>query len=133
VTRGTLLLACPCGPQARRVDDFLGRMYRFLRVPIPIWLSEHMALRLPDPEAIRLTLLAQKAHVKEIPGESVVAHFLAVLLISTRVANRLWTVIFQGRPERARKIGNWGPIKWGPPYRRLWMVQKPLMDTDKRK
>jgi hypothetical protein len=130
VTRGTLLLACPCGSPARSVDGFLGRLYHLLHIPIPDWLSEHLALTLPEPEAIRLTLLAQKAHVKELPGESVATHFLVALLISTKAANRLWTSIFQGRPDRARRVGNWGPIKWGPAYRRLWVVKKPQMNTD---
>jgi hypothetical protein len=125
VTRGKLLLACPCGSAARSVDGFLGRTYRFLHIPIPDWLSEHLALTLPDPEAIRLTLLAQKTLVKEIPGESVLTHFLVALLISTKAANLFWTRLFQGRPDRARKLGNWGPVKWGPAYRRLWVIQKP--------
>jgi SAM-dependent methyltransferase len=39
-----LIVGCPIGEPARRVDSRVGRFYTALRQPIPPWLSEHLDL-----------------------------------------------------------------------------------------
>jgi hypothetical protein len=124
VTKGSLLLACPCGSAARRVDGLLGRLYRYFGIPTPDWLKEHLELTLPNPDAIRQALETADAKAREVSGESVLTHFLVSLLISTNAANRCWTRLFLNRPDRAKRLGKCRLLKWGPGYRRLWVVKK---------
>ncbi|RJP72891.1 MAG: class I SAM-dependent methyltransferase [Candidatus Zixiibacteriota bacterium] len=123
VTRGALFLACPCGRSARRVDALLGRLYRALRVPLPAWLQEHLALGLPEPAAIRRALNETGARWREIPGENALMHFLVVLLISTRIFNRFWNCWLYRNPGAARRLGTSSLLSGRRLYRRLWVVQ----------
>lgn len=48
VTAQTLVVGCPCGSAARRVDRRLVAWYRVLRRPLPGWLVEHRAIATPS-------------------------------------------------------------------------------------
>lgn len=124
VTRRTLFLACPCDEHARRTDERLARLYKTLRITPPEWLSDHLQKIIPDSQAIRNILAAQGANWREITGESAGAHFLVSLLISSKILNRFWALLFTNRADRAKRLGEWGWIRGRKHYRKLWVICK---------
>ncbi len=122
VTRRTLFLACPCGEEARRMDGWLSRLYRFFTLPVPDWLEEHQAETIPDPEAIQSVLSESGVPYREIGGESALAHFVISLLISTKFMNNVWKSIFQDRPDRAVNAAHLARFPGSTAYRRLWII-----------
>lgn len=128
MTKGTLFLACPCGEAARRADEWLGKLYRFMDITPPGWLEEHLGRRIPDPEEITEALRRLGLSWREVPGESAITHVIVSLLIGFKFLNTFWRSIFQKRADRARRIASLGSFLGTSPYRRLWVV-----DCSKRK
>ncbi|MCX6638948.1 MAG: methyltransferase domain-containing protein [bacterium] len=123
VTGGTLLMACPCGEPARRIDHYIAELYHLLKINPPDWLQEHLQQKLPDAATIRDILTNNGVAFKEIPGESTLTHFLVSLLISTNWLNRFWSRLFLRQPERACNLSRLPLLRLGQDYRTLWVVR----------
>jgi hypothetical protein len=89
---------------------------------LPDWLEEHLQKKIPDADEIRKALLQQGATWREIIGESTLMHFIISLLISSRFLNRLWALIFSGKPRRAESFAGLRLLPNSRPYRRLWII-----------
>ncbi|MFH1734338.1 MAG: class I SAM-dependent methyltransferase [bacterium] len=122
VTGRTLFLACPCGDAARRVDHLIADLYRMFRVPVPIWLQEHLDRGIPDIEFIRTAIQATGKSYREASGESVVTHFFVSLLIALRSMNQVWKSLLSGRPGGARELAKMSSFPEFLPYRKLWVI-----------
>jgi len=122
VTKGYLFIACPCDEAARRSDERLMKLYRWLGIRPPEWLEDHLQKRIPDSQEIEGPLGERKARWKTVIGESTASHIIVSLLISSKLLNRFWESIFKQHPSRARALGTLRILKSKSHYRKLWII-----------
>ncbi len=126
VTNRHLFIACPCDEAARRADEQLMKLYRWLGILPPEWLEDHLQKRIPDSREIEEPLGERKARWKAITGESTASHFIVSLLISMRWLNRIWARIFSYKPDRAKVLARCRLLRSRRHYRKMWLITNEL-------
>src|SRR4029077_4449592 len=118
VSRGVVVFGYPCGTSAHALDEKLREQYLGRKMPVPIWLEEHMLH--PFPDGNLFSELPEGWKIKSIPNESLNFHFRMMQLEKYRVWDYLFRLGLLGMRRVIEKLLR--RVDREPSYRRIFVL-----------
>jgi hypothetical protein len=120
VSRGVVVFGYPCGASAHALDEKLREQYLRRKMPVPIWLDEHMLHPFPDAELFSEVPGGWK--IKSVPNESLDFHYRMMQLEKYRFWDYLFRLGLLVIPRVIEKLLR--RVDQEPSYRRIFVLSR---------